>query len=629
MSAAPWGPRDADAVPPWRVMTGLQWTLVQRTLLPPGRNGWRWAGLVAGTTAAGGTVLLALIAPSTLPLALGLWALGCLVAPVLVGRPSALRPELFVSTGLARHRLVGALLMGSAVSVPTAVMAVAATGVLAASIALGGVVVLAVGAVGSITTFGLLVASARLAAEVAAVLLRSRVGAVVAGSATGLLMAVVAQGWALIPASTSVSVQTELARIANLLPTGWALQALDAAAADRDGAAAALLVAQAATTALALAVWAALASRPHHHAAPTRPVRLLRAKDRGSAARAAERRAWSRDLVVTQRWSFAIVYATAFCLLPLAVGWTVLVPWIPCAVLVMVTTLGSNGYGATGTSLWLVLAADAGRADVRARAAGVAIRGGAVAAAGLALTALWAGDQLPLVVATTIAAVGAAAGVSVLLAAWMPSRARRAHQRAGDPFDTGDGAESLGAAYVALVAMVVILGPVVVAGLLLGWWAVAVGIAVGLATVVASSDLATRRLEQDGDRVLRTLQGGSVGDNGTAELVAIAAPLATRYRSLPRWRRILVSCCFGLGAIPLIPQGILPLVFLSRGVEARAWFVAMYQSEPWSWMIAAAMTGLGVAMFVSGFVIVLRAQRNAVTTRPQPLGTTTGDDGVR
>jgi ABC-2 type transport system permease protein len=76
------------------------------------------------------------------------------------------------------------------------------------------------------------------------------------------------------------------------------------------------------------------------------------------------------------------------------------------------------------------------------------------------------------------------------------------------------------------------------------------------------------------------------------------APTAARKRpELPPRTRRLVGICLGFGAIPLVPQGIVPLVFTLSGVAVKSWFLAMYVPDPWSWLVIAGMIALGLTMY--------------------------------
>src|SRR4030095_14214511 len=85
------------------------------------------------------------------------------------------------------------------------------------------------------------------------------------------------------------------------------------------------------------------------------------------------------------------------------------------------------------------------------------------------------------------------------------------------------------------------------------------------------------------------------------------APAAARKRSdLPPRTRRLVGFCLGFGAIPLVPQGIVPLVFKLSGVAVQSWFLAMYVPDPWSWLVIAAMIAFGLTMYGYGGYRLLR-----------------------
>lgn len=48
--------------------------------------------------------------------------------------------------------------------------------------------------------------------------------------------------------------------------------------------------------------------------------------------------------------------------------------------------------------------------------------------------------------------------------------------------------------------------------------------------------------------------------------------------------------------IALVPQGLMPLIFLAAGVEARAWFAALYLPSPWPYAAAVAFVIVGAVV---------------------------------
>lgn len=60
--------------------------------------------------------------------------------------------------------------------------------------------------------------------------------------------------------------------------------------------------------------------------------------------------------------------------------------------------------------------------------------------------------------------------------------------------------------------------------------------------------------------------------------------------------RTVGTMCWSLCWIPLVPQGVVPLVLKLTGTPVRAWFLATYLPAPYQWPTIAAMLGVGLAM---------------------------------
>lgn len=158
---------------------------------------------------------------------------------------------------------------------------------------------------------------------------------------------------------------------------------------------------------------------------------------------------------------------------------------------------------------------------------------------------------------------------------------------------------------LALLLVALTGGPALVAALTLSWWGIPVGLATGVLAWWHFGKLAAARLEQRGPELLTLLRHGraTVGPGSKASTSDALA-------GLPRGRRYLVGFCLGFGAIPLIPQGIVPLVFKLNGAEVKSWFLAMRVPDPWPWPVIAAMIVLGLAMYTYGGLAYLRASRS-------------------
>jgi hypothetical protein len=86
--------------------------------------------------------------------------------------------------------------------------------------------------------------------------------------------------------------------------------------------------------------------------------------------------------------------------------------------------------------------------------------------------------------------------------------------------------------------------------------------------------------------------------------------LATRFAGLaaPRTRATLAlaSC-----SIPLVPQGLVPLVMTFTGAPSRSWFLALYVPESLQRPVAVLMIGIGVALLAGGLRLARTLRRQA------------------
>jgi len=59
------------------------------------------------------------------------------------------------------------------------------------------------------------------------------------------------------------------------------------------------------------------------------------------------------------------------------------------------------------------------------------------------------------------------------------------------------------------------------------------------------------------------------------------------------------ALCWSLCWIPLVPQGVVPLILKLTGTPTRAWFLAMYVPAPMQWPTIAAMLTVGLTMLLT------------------------------
>ncbi|MFC4942751.1 hypothetical protein [Pseudonocardia sp. GCM10023141] len=585
---------------PWQVFVRMKIAMLRHGLRDQNRVFFMVVGGVIGLGLAAGTVWAGAADADLLAVALGLWMLGWVVGPLFTGGgDESLRPEFFTALPLSRRALTGGLVAASFVGVAPVIALVALSSVIVQGARIS-VPAALVGVPAVLLELACFVLASRLAVAVYGLLLQVRSGAVLAGAVNAFILAFTAQGWALVVAFVSFDVKGVLATAGRIAPSGWALVAVEAAGRGDWLLVLAALAGLGVLAAVLFLGWSALlAWRGTADRIGVTPRYPLTARSAQGAAGAKELRTWSRDLLSGHRVVFSLVYGLAFCLMPLAIGWTGMVPFAGLVGAVMGGAMSSNLYAADGTALWLTLMVPgSARIDLRSRQrAFLLVYGPPVVL--ISLLATWWGDATawPLVLAVLPAVLGGAAGISALLSVVMAVPGVDAHQRSGNPLSSGDNdGEAMGQVYAGLALILLTTGPAVGAALWWGWWGVPVGVATGLLSWWGLGAIAISRLERRGPELLSLLRHGRPADGPGG---AAVGSLAARMEALPFWRRVLVWLCVSFGAIPLFPQGVVPMIFKFSGVETKSWFLAMHVPDAWSWPVIVAMIALGLAMYAT------------------------------
>lgn len=608
------GPRAVPA--PWQVLVRMKVAALRHSLQDTNRMFWTATGGLVGLVLAGATVWAALGDPDLLAVALGLWMLGWIVGPLFAGGgDESLRPEYFTMLPLPRRTLSAGLVAAAFVGVAplVALVALASVVVVGARVSVGAALV---GVPAALLALACFVLASRLAVAMYALLLRVRSGAVLAGVVNAFVLAFTAQGWALVAAFVGLDVQGALGAAGRIAPSGWALVAVEAAGRGEWPLAGAAVGGLGVLAAALFTAWSALlVRRSTADRAGVVPRRRLVAHSARGAALAKELRTWSRDLLVGHRLVFSFGYGLAFCLMPLAVGWAGMAPWAGAVAAVMGGAMWASAYAVDGTAVWLtVMVPGAARIDVRARqAAFLLIHAPPVVLLSVLLT-WWSGQASawPLVTGVVPAVLGAAAGVGVLLGVVMAVPGTDVHLRSGNPLSSGDNdGESMGQVLVGLVLIVAAAVPAGVAAALWGWWGLLVGSVTGALAWWGLGALAATHLERRGPELLTLLRHGrTASSTGFGARPSWGARMAT----LSRGRTIVVWSCSVLGAVLLFPQGIVPMIFKIVGVDARAWFLALYLPARWQWPLIVVTTVLGLVMY--GVVASVLRRPSAATVRP-------------
>jgi ABC-2 type transport system permease protein len=578
-------------------------------------NDLRAVGVCVGAALAGATILIALgrwggeeSSGDLLAIALAAWLAGWVFGPVQSGGSDLVRPEWFTLLPLETRRLAYGLLLAGCVGIGAGLTVVACASLVVYGARHGtGPALVAVPA--ALLLPMLMVTISKLVGELLSGAARSRIATEVVAAQWGLLIAALIAGWSVFPPLLEIAdrLGTEfsdllpgsVAVLLRVLPSGWGVVGVEAAA-DGDW-----WLALAALAAVVAALWAGiglwtrlLRSRTTggRTGAVSRPRvtgrRLLPATPLGAVV-AKDLRTWWRD----PRRGIE-VRSTLWAGLFTTVALWLLLPDVLAFAGVVVAVLGAmacvNVYAMDGTALWhTLLVPGAERVDVRGRQLAwllIFVPASVVPSAlGLAISgASWA---VPWVLALVPALLGGAAGLIPLLSViWLVAETD-AHKRSGNPAETG--ADATGLYFAMLAATLLTAAPA--GGLLalgeatgspaITWLAVPVGAVTGLLFLWGLAAIAASRLDARGPELLQRMRVGPRApepETGDAE------------SALPPVRSALVGVLWTVAMISLFPQGLLPLAFLALGVDEQAWFASLFLAGAWRYLVAVAFIALGL-----------------------------------
>ncbi|MGR6922733.1 hypothetical protein ACU635_51485 [[Actinomadura] parvosata] len=562
-----------------------------------GRQGGTMAGAGGlGVLLAGGTIVLAFVGGDWLAATYTVWMLGWVIGPVFSGGgDETLRPEFFSLLGLRPQRMAAGLLVAAFVGVAPAVSLLALGGLLVVGVREGvmGALVAVPAMVLQLAVFVLL---SKVAVALLGLALGSRAGAIGAGVINGVILAFLGQIWVFMVALGQGGRIPEFVRY---LPSGWGLLAVQGEYL--------ALAAMAVLIVLLLAAWAALLARRAGRSRPsTRGRRPMRAATPHGAVVAKELRTWTRDLVRNHQLAFAFTYGVAFAAVPLLVGIPQLLPLAGPIFIMMAAAMTSNAYGADGTAHWLTLMTP-GASDVRGRQLAWLTAVGPIGLVLAVVSTAAVGGPWPLVMAATFALLGGAAGLVSLMSVTALIPGIDPRNRGGNPLRTSeDDGSATGMAYLMLVLVAVTAAPAVLVALRYGWWGVPVGLLTGALCWWGFGLPAERRLTAKGPELLHLMRTGRRPDSGKPASGTFDLP-----GNMSRTQRTIVLVCGAFGAIPLVPQGIIAMVFLSDGQLRHSWFLATYLPPALRWPVAIGFVVLGIAMYGTALALWSRAKKAA------------------
>ncbi|GII96144.1 hypothetical protein [Sinosporangium siamense] len=557
-----------------------------------------------GLILAFGTIAVAVLWPAYLPITLALWLFGWIFGPILIGGGSeALRPEYFSMLPATPGRIATALLAGAFAGPAPAVNLIALLSLPVYGWRFGPAGVL-IGLAAALTTLITMVMISRVIVALIGLFVRSRATAATVGIVTGTAIALCSNGWAPVVAVGGTDTAAWSQILVRVLPSGWGVAAVEAPW----PLALAILAAGAGVIALLLAAWAGLLARRVVSAArggvpPRRGTpRPFPATGGARIIAAKELRAWWRDLVRIQLLATAFSFAVVTPLLLLALDAWVMVPFTGLIAIVMAAASSANLYGADGTALWLTLMIPgAERADVRGRQrAWLLVVGPAAVVLSLA-GALVSGQTWawPWILGLLPALLGGGAGIIVLLAVTSLVPGTDPHKRGGNPLSTGaDESAETSLAYLVLIAVPATALPTAGAILLHPWAGIATGVLTGALFAWGLGRIAYRRLGNHGIDLLNLMKHGPAPQ--------AAEPAGA---DLPIQHRIGVTISYTVAWLPLIPQGLVPMVMKIFGIEDRGWFLALHLPPVWQWPTIIFMIAVGLLMY--GYAILIPMRLNS------------------
>lgn len=466
--------------------------------------------------------------------------------------------------------------------------------------------------------------ASRLVTAALGQVMRSKAGAALAALVSAAILAALHSLWVLSPlvqAALRTGFPSSFTTWVQVLPSGWGLVAVRAAGQGQWLTTAAALAGLAVLSLACLYGWAVLLKRRLTTRRPSgRPARVTSggwATGPMTAVAARELRTWSRDLLRFHYLCFALCYALVFCLLPLAVGAPVFLPWTGLVFALWTAAVSANLYGEDGTELWgKMMIPGAARHDIRGRQlAWLLITAPPTIALTLAMLTLTGQyDLWPWLAALVPALLGGGAGVTVLVSVLRPVPMTDPHRRSGNLLENGtDFAQVL----LVLILTAATAAPAYFAVRLAPAWAgPAVGLISGAAFAWLLGHLAAARLESSAPELLHHLRTGlppkrtrplPAPELGRAHLPKPDLGLERLGLDLaPTGRRAYVIVSLTLCWVPLVAQGIVPALMLTSGEVTPSWFLALHLPGHLQWPTIVAMIALGLALLTTGLGIGLR-----------------------
>ncbi|WP_410671424.1 hypothetical protein [Amycolatopsis sp. cmx-4-68] len=609
-------------------------------------SGQRAASMLAGGSIglllAAGTLLVGFShfgSPDTevavLSLLLMVWTLGWLFGPMLTGGDAVLRLEYFTLLPIKPRKLAAGMVGAGFVGI-TPVVALVAFAVLVVYGAHLGLVAALVAIPALLLQLWFVVVLSKAGMQALGRLVRSRFGWELSSLVVGFVLGLQNTGWM----DIGLAIRTFSGGwadgggvILRILPSSWAVLAVEAAGKGDWGIVALTLGGLAVLGALLFFVFAALLSR-----------QLVRGLSDGGATQTGgdspaskrilpggpfggvlgkELRLWVRDLRRARFLSMALWAGLFSGLFPLLDGNTVMLPFAGVITALFAGALSANVYGLDAGALWLTLVTpSAERADVRARQAAWLL---VVAVPVLVLTALLTlvsgqGWAWVWVLAVLPAMLGAAAGLVPLVS--LVGVAPFQDRPGGNPMDgfTDESGDQVRLKIFGMLFGQILLAAPAAGVVLIGfrtgsttleWLGVVAGIVLGAAYAWLFGRLAYRRLETAGPEILDLMRKGVRAEVKIAGEETGDEPEAEKKDDLSGGQNALVALFVLIGILLVIPQGLVSLALSLFGAPLPGWFLVDHVPAGLRVLTALGSIVLGLCSF--GVVVLMHrvAKRKA------------------
>lgn len=589
-------------------------------------------GGVIGLLLAISTILLSVLynhetSANLICIAFGFWMIGWIIGPMLIGGEGVLKTEYFTLLPIDQRRLAVGLLGTSFIGIGPIVGLVACFSLVIYATRLGfWAVIVAVPAM--VLQLVIIMLLSKVVLGVIGEASKSRLGLELGALIIGAVIAFLNVGWYLLP-SVSMFVEEPSPAIsltARILPSGWAMVAIEAVNRSHYFLAVGVLCGLALLCGLLLMTWARLLSGSTKNEA--RINRYSRNKSlfltwaniltpktsKIGVVVLKELETWMGDPQRGRLLRMGLWTGLFYGLFVSLSGVTLLMPWVG-VVLVMFTCMFSNNlYGFDGGALWMTITTPgAERNDVRGRQIAWLL---IVAPVSIVISLIflyfskldWAWAW---VLALLPSLWGGGAGLILFLSVYKLIPVTDPHRRGRGTIVSGDDMNA-GKLFITNLLLLLLLffasiptifiltlGTLLHQNLLI-WTGVPMGLCTGLLISWYFGRLAYRRLESHGSDILSIMHSGGITQTVDNKVAQTDETLS----NLSAGKSVLVGLLVTMGIIFTLPQGIVPIILKLSGVKVRSWFIALYLPENVQLLICIFFVLAGVSALIITRIIV-------------------------